>query len=412
MASEKRVYIVGAGVSGLVCAIELERKGYRPILLEATDRVGGRVKSDVVEGLPLDHGFQVMLTQYPATRRYLDYKQLELKHFLPGAVVFKNGSASKIGDPLRNASFLLSSLSSEIGSLLDKLKILKLSRELKSKSIDAIFSTPEQPTMDYLRNLGFSSKVIQNFFQPFFTGIFLEADLKTSSRMFEFVYKMFSEGFAAIPKAGIQAIPDQLKEKLTQSTLQFNCPVAAVREGCIELKDGRRIKADSIVVATDPAPLLKGYEAKVKNWHSCSTFYFKTNTSVLNAPIIGLIADKDALVNNLLFPTDLSLGNAAGTVLSATVVKPHQLSETALIDRVKDELDRYCGIKGLELLKVYYIQKALPALEGALQYSPSDEAIRYTDSIYLAGDHLANASLNAAMEAGRQVALAIATQAA
>ena len=107
MGDNKQVVIIGAGVSGLICAIELEKAGYAPLIIEQSDRPGGRVKTDIVSGHVLDHGFQVLLTEYPAAREYLDLDALDLKRFLPGAIIFRDGKPFKFGDPLRDATFLL-----------------------------------------------------------------------------------------------------------------------------------------------------------------------------------------------------------------------------------------------------------------------------------------------------------------
>ncbi|MEO1515821.1 MAG: FAD-dependent oxidoreductase [Bacteroidota bacterium] len=407
MSNEKRIHIIGAGVSGLVCAIELEKAGYQPHILEAKPQAGGRVQSDRVQGWPLDHGFQVLLTQYPMARQYLNYQALQLRNFRPGAVVFSGGKPHTIGDPLRDFGFLFSSLLSAVGSMGDKIKILRLSLSLKSKSLDDIFSAPERSTLEYLTDYGFSKRIIRFFFRPFFTGIFLEPNLATSSRMFEFVYKMFSEGHASVPANGIQAVTDQLQGQLTKTTFHFGAKVQSVSNGEILLADGCRLESDAIVLATDPAPFLPNHPKAEKRWHSCTTLYFKAKRSVLDSPIIGLIADEEALVNNLLYLSDLPLKGGDGIVLSATVVKPHQLDESALVARVKQDLQQYCGIEDLELIKVYPIRKALPVLTG-LRHRLAAEDIQVAEGIFLAGDHLAYASLNAAMYSGQAAASLIA----
>ena len=198
-----KIHIIGAGISGLIAAQILENHGYHPTIIEASATVGGRVKSDLVDGYTLDHGFQVLLTSYPATKKYLDYKALDLQKLLPGATIFKHGKAQTIGDPLRNISLLFPTLRSSIGTFSDKLKILKLNTLLKKKKITAIFKTEEKTTLQYLKDFGFSDEIIKDFFTPFFSGIFLETELETSSRMFEFVYKMFGDGLAVIPKEGM-----------------------------------------------------------------------------------------------------------------------------------------------------------------------------------------------------------------
>ena len=195
-----KIHIVGAGVSGLVASKVLEDYGYESMIIEATDRVGGRVKTDVIDGYQLDHGFQVLLTAYPSAQKYLNFEALELQHFIPGATIFSNGKQKTIGDPLRNIFLLFPTLFSGIGTLSDKVKILKLNRLLKNTTLDKIFDKSEKTTLQYLIDFGFSEEIISKFFKPFFSGIFLEPELETSSRMFEFVYKMFGEGYATLPK--------------------------------------------------------------------------------------------------------------------------------------------------------------------------------------------------------------------
>lgn len=139
-----------------------------------------------------------------------------------GALIYANQKSYLIGDPLRNWKVLLPTILADIGSLGDKLKIFKLNRYLKKKSLKEIFESLERSTHQYLLEFGFSSKIIERFFNPFFAGIFLEPDLRTSSRMFEFVYKMFGEGYATIPELGIGEISRQLKGKLKHTEFVFN----------------------------------------------------------------------------------------------------------------------------------------------------------------------------------------------
>ena len=205
------IYIIGAGISGLIAAYELEQKGYKPTIIEKTDSVGGRVKTIDENGFALDLGFQVLLDAYPMANKYLDMDELQLTKLESGAMVYVGDKSYLIGDPLRNLRVLIPTLLADVGSIKDKLKILSLSNKVKRKSIEEIFQSPETTTKEYLEDFGFSSKIIERFFKPFFAGIFLETDLRTSSRMFEFVYKMFGEGYACIPKNGIGEISKQLK---------------------------------------------------------------------------------------------------------------------------------------------------------------------------------------------------------
>jgi protoporphyrinogen oxidase len=402
---EYKIYIIGAGVSGLVASKVLEDHGYKSTIIEATDRVGGRVKTDVIDGYQLDHGFQVLLTAYPSAQKYLNFDALELQHFLPGAAIFSDGNQKTIGDPLRDISLFFPTLFSGIGKFSDKLKILKLNSLLKKTTLAEIFAKSEKTTLQYLIDFGFSEEIIFKFFKPFFSGIFLEPELETSSRMFEFVYKMFGEGFATLPKGGIEAIPKQLKSNLKHSKFQFNTNVKSVEDGKIILDNGTELESDFTIIATESSKLVGNLKKKETKWKSCDTLYFETNTMTIRKPIIGLIAESNALINNIFYHSSiLSKSTGRKQLLSVTVVKQHNLSKEALKIRVQKELQDYCGIDSCIFIKHYAIPNALPDLEG-IKYEMLPAEIELTNSIFLAGDTQLNGSLNAAMISGEKAAL-------
>ncbi|NCT09568.1 MAG: FAD-dependent oxidoreductase [Flavobacteriia bacterium] len=405
--SDYKIHIIGAGISGLIAAKVLEKNGYQPIILEAADSVGGRVKSDYFDGFTLDHGFQVLLTSYPAAKKYLDFKELDLQELLPGATIFQQGTSQTIGDPLRKISFLFSTIFSSVGSVKDKIKILKLNAILKKKDLATIFKTPEKTTLHYLQEFGFSDKMITTFFKPFFSGIFLEPNLETSSRMFEFVYKMFGNGLAVIPKKGMQEIPNQLKNSLQKTTIQFNTSVKEVKNNAIILNDGTEITTNFTIIATEASSLISNLKNQEIEWKSCDTLYFQCGKRVLKSPIIGLIADKNALVNNIFYHISVDIfGENTNELLSVTIVKSHDLDDQNLIKTVQKELKEFCGIQDAKFLKRYQIKKALPKISN-LQYELSETETQLNSSVFLAGDLLLNGSLNAAMIAGEKAALGV-----
>jgi len=402
-----KIHIIGAGVSGLIAARVLENYGYHPVVIEATDRVGGRVKTDVIDCYQLDHGFQVLLTAYPAVKKHLDYEALDLQKILPGASIFKSSGQKTIGDPLRNISLLISTLLSGIGNLSDKLKILKLNQKLKKKTMSAIFSDREQSTLSYLENLGFSKEIIADFFMPFFSGIFLETKLETSSRMFEFVYKMFGEGDATIPKAGIEAVPKQLLNNLKTTTFKYNTKVRSLKNGEITLNDGTQLESHYTIVATEASGLVSNLKNQSTEWKSCTTLYFETETRVINKKLIGLIPKSGTLINNIFYNSSLeSALKPKNKLLSVTVINDQNLSHEALIEAVQTELKAYCGITTTKFIKLYRIPKALPKLRN-LKYAMMPSETRLTNGLFLAGDIQLNASLNAAMISGERAALGV-----
>lgn len=400
--AKQKIAIIGAGLSGLVAAICLEENGFSPTIYESDDRIGGRVRSDMYEGIALDCGFQVLLTAYPMARKYLDYDLLNLRKFLPGALLFNKRKRSKIGDPLRTSSFLIPTLFSNVGSLGDKWKIFRLSATLKKKSLHEVFASPEKTTLQFLTDYGFSKRIIANFFIPFFSGIFLEEHLSTSSRMFQFVFKMFAEGDAAIPTNGMQEIPKQLLHKLRTTTIQFAQKAIKVDDKTIYFENGSTLTADFILIATDPSQLLIDLAPTPVQWHSTQNLYFKsTMPVVIGEAIIGLLSDPDTLANNIHYKT---VKGSLNEILSVTVVKEHRLSEAELVANVQTELSRHCGLNGLEFVRCYDIKRALPNLPSV---AIDSRIVKYSDTIFLAGDHLANGSINTAMRSGELAANAI-----
>ena len=401
------IHIIGGGISGLIAARVLEEHGLSATIIEASDRLGGRVKTDVVDGYSLDHGFQVLLTAYPAAKKYLDFDALELQEFLPGSAIFKNGKQKIIGDPLRNLSLLLPTLFSGIGTVNDKLKILALNRRLKKKSIQNIFAEKEQTTHAYLENIGFSEAIITDFFTPFFSGIFLENKLETSSRMFEFVYKMFGEGNAALPKDGIQAIPKQLFEKLKSTTFIFNTKVKSVENGSFKLESGEAIKSNFTIIATQASGLVSNLKNQATLWKSCDTLYFEIAKREIKKPLIGLIAAPNTLINNIFYHTSLQTSaTATKELLSVTVIDKQNLTNKQLVTEVQKELKELCNIDSCTFIKQYNIPMALPNLQD-IQYEMLPSETRLTETIFLAGDTQLNGSLNAAMIAGERAALEV-----
>jgi protoporphyrinogen oxidase len=406
--SEKKIYIVGAGLSGLIAALELEKAGLSPVILEASDRVGGRMKTDIVEGYRLDHGFQVLNTAYPEAKRYLDFQALQLKNFDPGAIIFEGKDSYILTDPLRNPLKLVGMAVSRVGTFLDKVKVFTLTQELKKKSSEEIFAEPSLPTHEYLKKYGFSDAIITNFFRPFFRGIFLEKDLETSSRMFEFVFKMFSQGYAAVPAKGMGQIPEMIKGQLQTTEIRLNTPVASVEGGKILLADGTQLEADRIIVAVQPDLVMKQLEGQFAPARKVINLYFAAPKSFLGRPMIGLITGQ-RVINNLVFMEDVSKDYVpAGKSLLSVTVLDTELTDKELIKLVQSELEEISGTKAdhFKHLKTYLIPHALPQV-GDLKFSIPFTECKVLDQVFLAGDYLLHGSINAAMTSGRIAAEAV-----
>lgn len=408
----KEIIIIGGGIAGLSAANYLQRAGKSVTILEATDRVGGRVKTDEAEGFKFDHGFQVLLAAYPETQHLLDYQALELKAFLPGALILgEDGKIRKIGDPSRWLGSTFSTVFNDVGTLRDKFNILSLRAKLSRKSIDTIFSQPEHSTLDALRQYGFSDKMIASFFRPFLGGIFLEKDLSTSNRMFDFVFKMFSEGKTVIPASGMEAIPQQLANNLPKQSIETNQKVVQLEGNKITLATGEERKAQNIILATHAPELLQLVNTPVKTaHHSTTNLYFKSKIAPLNLPIIALNPNPKAVVNNLCVLSNVSQAYApeGEHLISVSIVGNVDQSEITLIEAVQQELQLWFGrqVQEWQYLRTYTIDYALPEAT-AVKNDLDVTNIKLSNQLYVCGDHLLNGSLNAAMKSGRLAAEAI-----
>lgn len=341
------ITIIGAGISGLSAGLHLHRKGFNVKIIEASDRVGGRIKTDIVDGFRLDQGFQVLLTSYPEAKMLLDYDALELKTFLPGATVLYDGGQFEIADPFRRPSALLATAFAPVGSLKDKFNTFILKNKLIAKSVEGIFAQPQKSSLEQLKDYGFSAKMINRFFKPFFSGIFLENNLATSNRMFDFVMKMFSEGDAAIPALGMEEIPKQLAKQLPQDAFIFNTKVVDNQANTIITTTGEQIQSDIIIVATEATALISKYKTTTETkHHSVTNVYFEAKVAPSNKAVVILNAsEKDKIVNNLTVMTNVSTAYApAGKVLiSVSCNGMLDYSDQELTQKIKTELQPWFG---------------------------------------------------------------------
>ncbi len=398
--------IIGGGISGLTCAKYLNEKGYSFLLLEGSDALGGRVRTDKVDGFLLDRGFQVFLTNYPEAKKILNYNNLDLKYFESGSLVKAEKGFMKMENPFRNKLAYITMAFSSVGSLSDKLKIRKFVNQLAEIPDEEFFDMQAVDTLTFLKNYGWSDRMITNFFKPFFGGVFLENDLVTSSNFFQFTFKQFFRGDATIPADGIQAIPEQIAEMIPNNRIRKNARVKGFEGNQIFLEGGEVITADKIVVATDPKTsgiLLGDTQKRTYNITTCT--YFSAETSPLKGQkFIALNPNRKGVVHNVCVPSDISVryGNAGKSLISVSTHGIEKLDERNLTNRIKRELFDWFGasVNVWKHLKTYHIPEAL------VQYRAESEkqTSKLSENLYRCGDYLAYPSINAAMQTGREVA--------
>jgi len=407
----KKVTIIGAGLAGLACAIELQNAGYEVQVYEKGGAAGGRVQSDYHEGFILDHGFQVLLTAYPECQRVLNYEALDLKRFKSGARIWLNDRFNDVLDPMRHSDAWVGSLVSPIGSLGDKIKVLSLSRGLKRKSLGEIFSAKEISTLNALKKrYGFSEKMISTFYRPFLAGIMLDPELTASSRMFEFVMKMFSEGEAAVPAKGMQSIPNQLLNMLKPGTVQLDTAVSEVASSELILQNRETVSFDQLVIATDnPSAILLNSKIENRGSKGVTTLYYALPSRSERDPILYLNGKGSGKINNLVFMSHLSNDYAPeGQDLAAISIISTGESETDLRSQSERELSDWFGneCSDWKFLRSYDIPHSQPD-QTAPSLDPVHRNPKLAENIFAAGDYLSNASINGAMVSGRLAAEAL-----
>ena len=417
MSNHAPVVIVGAGIAGLTCAVYLKQAGIDALLLEADDKVGGRVQTDDVAGFQLDRGFQILLTAYPEARRLLNYTALDLKPFRSGALIRNRNEWIMLVNPLEEPTAAFKTLTSSFGTLADKLKLAELMRRTQTTSVDELFRQTPITTRTFLEEYGFSPQITERFFRPFFGGVFLEDTLTTSSNFFEFCFRMFFTGEAAVPARGIGAIPEQLASRLAPVQIRLNSPVTQFSDNTVHLKTGQTITADAIVLAVDAAQSarLLGTPAPAEqafNHTTCT--YFSADTDPFNRPenrkkLLLLNTHRSSAVHNVAIMSDVAehYAPAGKTLISASTQGIMQFDEQVLTQEIRQELTRWFGpgVAQWQHLKTYHIPHALPA------YSPMQagtdahrKPLRLARNLYQCGDQTTYPSLNAAMQTGREVA--------
>jgi phytoene dehydrogenase-like protein len=408
-AGKPDVIVVGAGLAGLACARHLLEAGAGVRVLEASDAVGGRVRTDVVDGFRLDRGFQVLLTAYPECQRVLDYAALDLRTFLPGALVRRRGRFHELSDPWRRPERAWRSLTAAVGTVADRLRMARFRSRCRRGTLAELFARPETSAAERLHAEGFSAGMIESFFHPFFGGILLDRSLSASSRMLEFVFRMMAEGDVAVPAMSMGAIPDQMARRLPEGTIRLGARVAAASPREVVLESGETLGADAVVIATEgpEAARLAGLPAPGSRPATC--LYFAAERAPVEEPILVLDGDASGPVNNLCFPSQVapSYAPAGATLVSASVVggAASDAGDAALEAAVRRQMGSWFGpeVRRWRHLRTYHIRHAQPEQRpGTLE--PVERPVRLGSGLFVCGDHRDTASLHGAMASGRRAA--------
>jgi phytoene dehydrogenase-like protein len=421
----REVVVVGAGLAGLVAARRLAAKGAAVRVVEARSEVGGRVRTREVDGFTLDYGFQVLFTAYPAARRELAYRTLDLRSFAPGAVIARRGSRRTLSDPIRDPGSLLASLRNDEVTLTDKLRTLALRNHVSKRDEADCFETPgrDSSIRAYLDEWGFSEAFADHFVAPFYGGITLDRSLSSSRRVFEYTFRMLSEGETAVPAAGMGAIPEQLADRATNAgaEIALDEPVEAVERdgsGGVRVETAARtLRADAAVVATDPATAreLTGVRSVPTATRGCVTQYYRLpKRQSLDTGRRILLNAGDASPNTVVPLSEVAPEYApeGEHLVNATFLgrRAMERDDETLCEETRGALEDWYPRREFDLDLLHTDRVALAQFDqppGIFDELP--DVRDPTGPVYLAGDYTAWSSIQGALRSGREAAEAVRT---
>jgi phytoene dehydrogenase-like protein len=399
------VVVVGAGLAGLTAARTLTRAGLDVLVLEAADEVGGRVRTDVVDGWRLDRGFQVLNTAYPAVGRELVLDRLELRDLTRGALVVRNGRRLRIADPRRDPIGAVATARAPLGTLKDKALLAATATRVSALPARRLVDTEDVPASAALRRRGFSPEAVDTFFRPFFSGVFLEDELVTSSRFLDLMLRMFTRGRSTVPALGMGEVPRQIAADLPPGRIILGTRVEALTPDTVRTARAT-VEARAVVCATDATAAAQLVaELDDVTWRSVTTTYHVAPADPLGEPTLLLDADRGSPVVNTVVLTAAapSYGPGDGRALVSTSVLGAGGPE--LEAAVRRRLgDLYAtDTSAWEHLRTYVVERALPAMTAP---HPFRRPVR-VGGVYVCGDHRDTSSIQGSLVSGRRAADAV-----
>jgi hypothetical protein len=404
---DAEVLVVGAGLAGLACARRLTRAGLTVSVIEASDGVGGRVRTDVVSGFRCDRGFQLLNPSYPEVRRVVDVDALRLQSFPAALVVATSSGRATLADPRRAPQLLASTLASlargRFGSPRELAAFARWALATSSTPVSRLLDTPDDGWGPVLSDQGIHGDLRRRVVEPFLAGVLGERDGSSSNHFTELLVRSFLRGTPAVPWRGMQALPDQLAAGLP--SIEFHQPVREVAPMRVRTDDGERT-ARCVVVATDPPTASSLLGLPGVRMRALTTFWHASPDRPTRSGALHVDGDNTGPVVNSVVISNRAPGYSPDerSLIATTVLGDAQDPTTERL--VLDQLQRIYGTSTTwwELIRRHAIPHALTATPPPLR---PRQPVTLAPGLVVAGDHRDTASLQGALVSGRRAADAV-----
>lgn len=409
--TEQRVAIVGAGIAGLHCASILLENGFEVVIFDRENEIGGRMRTKIVDGFQLDRGFHVMQTAYPTATKVFDHKAMGSRSFNPGALIVDSRKGKqrirRMADPWRQPIRGILSGFNGFAGMGDLLKVARLRSTVTRGTIDSQFNGEDDTTMEYLQSFGFSQGMIDRFFLPLFSGIFLESDLRTNERMFRFVFRMMSKGRMVLPRDGIGAAPATLAKKIGEERMRLGVRIGSLDPDAVRFR-GEAHRFDAVVKAFSEIPENTPTRSVWTIHYDAEKAPFKSKLILLN----GDIADPNSLVAHVAVPSNVQPTYAPDgrSLVTVTIVGDRAVAagiqDASAIDAgARADLGRWFGdgtVSGWRTLDIQNIEMALPETGAGIRLTHKPR--NGSGNVIECGDQLIHGSVEGALLSAEKAA--------
>lgn len=367
--------VIGGGLAGISAALTLQDAGESVELYEASDDLGGRVRSDYIDGYILDRGFQLINSGYSELKRLKVIPEIDFCKAERTVDVVTPFGISSIGDPRLHP---LQALRSPLGSLAEKIAVLKFVGDKPNGEISLRDALLASGTGDFYENL----------LKPFLRGVFLTDLENIDSSYGREIIKSFVVGDSGLPRAGAGALSAALGARV--ESVHLNSPVTSIAE----------FAGKKVIVATSATVAAKLLGKPDSPAHSKSfTWYHSIPSGIVGSKRLRVTSTANPIVNSIAISNVVSqYAPGDKTLISSTSLSPLSDSEAL------NEIAKFWSLapSDFSLVKRYEIAESLPVFRpGAHGISSA----RFSEDVFIAGDYLTAGSQNGALLSGRLAAL-------